>query len=169
MVVFGREKFVVLVWSNTIVPLTDSMFTDILEHGEQSMITFTRQEDGAYKREGELTSRRAQIQIDGRKTYVDYLTSEAIAIIEAAIESGHVKAETYVVTPSSPTDTSVMPNEVKKKFIEINRVKQIERQQLTITCSHDSGCQEQYPRTRGRHPQKFCSKHRPEKTKGAIS
>ena len=125
------------------------------------MITFTRQQDGSYTRTGELDSRRAQIQIDGKRAYVDYPVAYAIALIEEAIAKGQVKAETYTVISSVSTATSTMSEEVKEKLAEINQAKKAERQ-VSITCFYES-CEEQYPRTRGRYPQKFCPKHRTEK------
>jgi hypothetical protein len=127
-----------------------------IEKGE-TMITFTRQQDGTYKREGELASRRVQIQIDNQVPFGSYDLAEAVAFLEDAIAKGQVKANRYSIVPLA---VEPMPEEVKQRFTEIRQ--QQAKEPRMITCAYE-GCQVTYPRGRGRYPQRFCVAHRPQK------
>jgi hypothetical protein len=118
------------------------------------MITFTRQNDGSYKREGETTSRKVQIQIENNPPFGSYKLAEAVEIIESAIAKRQVKVNQYSIVPLKPKP---MPEEVKQKFSEIRREQA--KEPRMIMCAYE-GCQETYPRGRGRYPQRFCAAHR---------
>jgi hypothetical protein len=121
------------------------------------MITFTLRSDGTYKREGEIASRKVQIQVGNRPPFGSYKLAEAVEIIENAIAKNQVKMSQYSIVP---LEAKPMPDEVKQKFSEIRREQA--KEPRMIMCAHE-GCQETYPRTRGRYPQRFCAAHRSSK------
>jgi hypothetical protein len=121
------------------------------------MITFTLRSDGTYKREGEIASRKVQIRVGNRPPFGSYKLAEAVEIIENAIAKNQVKMSQYSIVP---LEAKPMPDEVKQKFSEIRREQAKELRM--IMCAHE-GCQETYPRTRGRYPQRFCAAHRSSK------
>ena len=123
------------------------------------MIIFTQQPDGSYKKEGELSSRRAQIQINDLRPFGNYGTLEAVGIIEEAIAKGQVRAERYSVLAAADV---AMPEEVKEKFAAINAAKKAERGVRMVACSFGE-CSNEYPRGKGRYPNKFCPEHREKK------
>jgi hypothetical protein len=132
--------------------------SSLWEHQKgETMITFTRQQDGTYKREGELASQRVQIQIEDQTPFGIYDLAEAVAFLEDAIAKSQVKMSQYSIVP---LEAKPMPEEVKQKFSEIRREQA--KEPRMIMCAHE-GCQETYPRTRGRYPQRFCAVHRSSK------
>lgn len=119
-------------------------------------IFFSRNLEGMFDKTDNWPAgkKRAQIRVGDRPPFGSYSLSAALEIIEGAIAKGFVKQDLYSIVP---TVTEPMPEEIKELLKATTKEKKVDRP--LITCSYEN-CQNQYPRTKGRYPQKFCTTHR---------
>lgn len=123
------------------------------------MIQYIRQADGTFRIEGDIHSRYCVLSILKGGEWKQPLCALPTATVQSTIEENlltgtYLPGDIYKLEEADAKKP--MSEEAKVKLKEINKEK---KPTALITCAED-GCDKQFPRTRGRYPQRFCEEHR---------